>query len=60
MMKSGIERTSEPLNMSDMTIIFLLLSRSTHAPAIGPTRKTGMIVNDISLANAISEPGLRW
>lgn len=48
-----------PRNTSEMTIIFLLFKRSTHAPAMGPTMNTGIIVNDMSLASAISEPGLR-
>ena len=60
LMNIGIDRTSAHRSKSEMTMILRLLSRSTHAPAIGPIRNTGMMVNEMSFASAISEPGFRW
>ena len=59
-MKKGIESMRQPRSISDMTMTFLRFSLSTQTPAIGPIMNTGIIVKEMSFANASSEPGLRW
>ena len=48
--KKGIKITKTALTTSQAIITFFLLQRSTHTPAMGPIKKTGIIIKKISLA----------
>jgi hypothetical protein len=51
----GMRKTKKLRKKSETIIVYLLSHLSTYAPATGPIKNTGIIINIMSFAKAIAE-----